>query len=254
MTNPNWGLAYQGNFQNALATGLQIGGALRNRRLQEEEMKRRREAEEREREGRNALATYATAPNDDAFAAAVQYDPRAAMAVRGDHRRDQAAQAQAERQRLADMAKLTRGVVDQASYQQALNVAQQLGVDVSQAPPQYDPQWIEQQARIFEFFADDKNDLPGIARELQQAGYEPGTPEFQEAMKQVINSKYASDYVDQAGNTRRRSVLNLGGSEVPQVQEGATATNPQTGEKIIFRNGAWQAMGGTAGNGGGGFP
>ena len=26
----------------------------------------------------------------------------------------------------------------------------------------------------------------------------------------------------------------------PQVQEGATATNPQTGQKIIFRNGGWQ--------------
>lgn len=37
-------------------------------------------------------------------------------------------------------------------------------------------------------------------------------------------------------------------------QEGATATNPQTGEKIEFRNGAWQPMGGTAGNGGGNFP
>ena len=38
------------------------------------------------------------------------------------------------------------------------------------------------------------------------------------------------------------------------VQEGATATNPQTGEKIIYRNGQWQPVGGTASNGGGGFP
>ena len=43
-------------------------------------------------------------------------------------------------------------------------------------------------------------------------------------------------------------------SPVGAVQEGATATNPQTGEKIIYRNGQWQPMGGTAGNGGGNFP
>ena len=60
------------------------------------------------------------------------------------------------------------------------------------------------------------------------------------------------------GNVREVVRANPGNaapaSPVGSVQEGATATNPQTGEKIIFRNGAWQPMGGTAGNGGGGFP
>jgi topoisomerase IA-like protein len=28
-------------------------------------------------------------------------------------------------------------------------------------------------------------------------------------------------------------------SEAPKFNEGQTATNPQTGEKIIFKNGAW---------------
>jgi hypothetical protein len=38
------------------------------------------------------------------------------------------------------------------------------------------------------------------------------------------------------------------------LQDGATATNPQTGEKIVYRNGAWIPMGGASGNAGGGFP
>lgn len=38
------------------------------------------------------------------------------------------------------------------------------------------------------------------------------------------------------------------------LQDGATATNPQTGEKIQYRNGAWIPMGGASGNAGGGFP
>ena len=37
------------------------------------------------------------------------------------------------------------------------------------------------------------------------------------------------------------------------VQEGATATNPQTGEKIMFRGGQWVPMGGGGGNAPGNF-
>lgn len=37
------------------------------------------------------------------------------------------------------------------------------------------------------------------------------------------------------------------------IREGATATNPQTGEKIQFRNGQWVPVGGGSGNATGGF-
>jgi len=36
-------------------------------------------------------------------------------------------------------------------------------------------------------------------------------------------------------------------------QEGATASNPKTGEKLVFTNGAWKPAGGSVGNGTGGF-
>lgn len=38
------------------------------------------------------------------------------------------------------------------------------------------------------------------------------------------------------------------------VQEGRTATNPQTGEKLMFRGGQWVPAGGGGGNAPGGFP
>lgn len=41
--------------------------------------------------------------------------------------------------------------------------------------------------------------------------------------------------------------------QTPQIQDGTTATNPQTGQKIILRNGQWQPMGGSVGNDAGGF-
>jgi hypothetical protein len=47
------------------------------------------------------------------------------------------------------------------------------------------------------------------------------------------------------------------GQPAPQsggVQEGATATNPQTGQKIIYRGGQWVPVGGAGSNAGGNFP
>lgn len=37
------------------------------------------------------------------------------------------------------------------------------------------------------------------------------------------------------------------------ISEGATATNPETGERIVYRNGAWVPMGGAGSDAGGGF-
>lgn len=44
-----------------------------------------------------------------------------------------------------------------------------------------------------------------------------------------------------------------GGGMASGAQEGATATNPQTGEKLMFRGGQWVPAGGGTGNGAGGF-
>lgn len=43
------------------------------------------------------------------------------------------------------------------------------------------------------------------------------------------------------------------GGQPGGVREGATATNPQTGQKIMFQGGQWVPVGGGAGNGTGGF-
>lgn len=43
------------------------------------------------------------------------------------------------------------------------------------------------------------------------------------------------------------------GKAESQVSEGQTATNPQTGEKVIFQGGQWVKMGGAGSNASGGF-
>jgi len=59
-------------------------------------------------------------------------------------------------------------------------------------------------------------------------------------------------FTDEQGNSGiqfvRPNAMQGGGP-----QEGQTATNPQTGEKAVYRNGKWEVIGGSVGNGAGGF-
>jgi hypothetical protein len=53
-----------------------------------------------------------------------------------------------EREKMGMIARLTSGVTDEASYQQALGAARSAGIDVSKAPPNYMPEWVQQQHLI----------------------------------------------------------------------------------------------------------
>ena len=190
------------NFSNALLSGFNTG----------REMKRQ--------DGlNNALAGYLENPgNPGALSEIARYDAPAAMQLQQRQAQQakaqaeaQAAQQQAGREQMLITGKLLNSAVDEGSYQQSLAAAKQYGIDVSKAPPQYDPAWVQQQRMIVDAFSKDEGQsISGIARELSDAGYKPGTPEFADAMRGVINNKYASEYVDDQGNTRRRSALNLG--------------------------------------------
>lgn len=171
-------------------------------------------------------------------------------------RRGEAEAKAAERKRdeVGMFAKLLDHAKDETTYRQALGAAKQYGLPVDQAPPNFDPAWIAEQKIIVRAFQDgDGEKISGIARELEDAGYQRGTPEFAQAMRGVINNKYASDYVDGEGNTRRRSALNLPGSQ----------GGPQPGaieDGYRFKGGnpadpnAWEAVGGPQVAPAGNFP
>lgn len=65
MTQINWGMLPNNSFQNALGMGIQMGQEVRAR----QDMK----------EQRNALAAFATNPNEETAVAAAQYQPGAVM-------------------------------------------------------------------------------------------------------------------------------------------------------------------------------
>ncbi len=201
----NWQIAQGPNsFQQALGVGVQLGRQAKQSRAE------------------NAFGAYAQDPSEENYSAVAKTSPRLAIQLRDRQEARQRATIDAEkkakiekREGVVSMAKILDGANDPASYAQGLAVAQQLGMDISSVPQQYDPKWVNQQRFITSVLIDKEDKLPGIAQELQAAGYEPGTPDFKQAMIGVINNKYASEYIDENGNTRRRSALNVGGRQAP---------------------------------------
>jgi hypothetical protein len=192
---------------------------------------------------RKAFTAYATDPNDTNLNGLAQFDPQFVMQAKQQQaqaarqqQQDMQQQQEQARQKMGMVARLLDGVQDEGTYQQGLAAAQQMGLDVSQAPPQYDPNWVGQQRMIASLFEKgNEQQLSGIARELTDAGYKPGTPEFNEAMKGVIQNKYASEYVDGRGATRRRSALQLeGGPQPPPPNEAIAELRANPGSAAQF--------------------
>lgn len=100
MVQINWGLATgPGGFQNALAQGYEIGSAMRQR--------------QEEKERKNALAAYATDPNEQNFAGLAQAAPEFAIRER------EAMQARQQEQQVAQLTQRAMSGDDEALGQLA---------------------------------------------------------------------------------------------------------------------------------------
>lgn len=151
-------------------------------------------------------------------------DMRTAITVRGQQQTQQTAQAKQQQDQLIQMGRLLNDARDEGSYQQSLAAAKQIGIDVSRAPANFDANWINQQKMVLSAFEKDGGQqISGLARELQDAGYQPGTEPFQQAMIKALQGKYAGTYTDAQGNVRQNQMPAL-----PQPgQPTAQAPKPQ---------------------------
>lgn len=133
----------------------------------------------------------------------------------------QQSQAEKERQQrranMGDVAKLFDGVTAE-NYGQRVSLAQQMGLDVSGVPQGYDPAWIEQQRTAFQFFADKPEVLSNAGKQAIDAGFEPGTPEYTEAVRRIVSASMARPYTGGQGETRLYTPDVFGGGG--QVQGG----------------------------------
>lgn len=131
-----------------------------------------------QREGNAALSAYAVNPNDQTLNALA---PHAPGFVIGQKQAQAAAQAAKDKQAHAQLVQVSRlfdGVTDENSYQQRLQIAQRMGLPVNDAPPHFDPAWVQETGAIFKFFADKPEAMSTIGKQAVDEGYQPGTPEF----------------------------------------------------------------------------
>lgn len=190
----NWSLAQQPNALAMMMQGFDQGREIK-----------------REQGVRNALGTLIQNPNDQgAFGALAQGAPEMALQFRGQQQTQQQAQAKQQQEQLIQMGRLLDNARDEPTYQQSLAAAKQIGIDTTRAPANFDPNWVAQQKTVLSAFEKDGGQqISGLARELQDAGYQPGTPAFQKAMTVALQGKYAPQYTDQQGNLRQGTLPSL---------------------------------------------
>lgn len=233
----NWGLAQGNGFQNALATGMQMGAQAR-------------QAKER-KEYRNALAQFAIDPNEANTAAVAPYAPELVI-----QQRAQQAQAQdrQQEQRRADLPMLGKLLNHAAQgpeqWNQAVGIAQQYGIDVSGLPQQFDPEWAKSRATMIGALTTPEGQeiMSTAGKQAYDEGLRPGDGRFETRVKEIWQQNGALPYTDSSGATR----LYIPGRGQPTQQpvaEGTVVEN-DAGERMVLRNGRWEPMttGGTGNN------
>lgn len=154
-----------------------------------------------------------------------------------------------QREQAGMIARLTRGVTDETTYQQARQAAQAYGIDVTGAPPTYDPDWVQTQHILANtFFREGPDKLTNTAQELVEAGLEPGTPEFQRAMAQRIAMQDSKVVNTTAGgmsgmlgpNGYQPFILpNPGGAQAGAAVGAGEERKSVGGRNFVKRGGQW---------------
>lgn len=208
----NWGLLQQnqGQFQNALAQGYQVGQQARQRR--------------EEKEFKNALAAYdPTKP--ETLKPIMERDPELGFRLRTQAATEQQAAQQRQQEQMGVFRRLlAKAGEGPEGYAQALQAAQQLGLDVSRAPQQYDPQWVQDQQFIFDALSDPEK-ADSIARDLAYLGFDdPSQPGYNEAARELVLMSRAKQGQDEYGRpTLEMPRINL----PPQRQQARAAPMPR---------------------------
>ena len=170
-----------GTAQNALLQGLQVGDAMRQRKQQE------MQSQAMDNAYRGAMAGDANAFN---ALASVPGMAKNAYGLQQAQRTAQVQEQDLQRQKLGKVADLLDNSTDEPSYQRNLAVARQLGLDVSTAPANFDPNFIQTQTVIAKAVLGNDPELPLIGQEVMLRGFKPGTPEFQTEIGRILTAKY----------------------------------------------------------------
>lgn len=183
-----------------------------------------------------AFSNYAQNPSADSARGVAGLNPE--LGIQLMDREDQRAASEQDMawKKVENMAKLARSVRDEPTYQRALQIAANLGIDTTGAPPTYDPNWVAQKAQEYEFFAgpQGREAVSNAGKQAMDMGYQPGTPEYTSAVTQLIEASLAQPYTGAQGETRLYTPQ-IGvqpAQTAPQVSQAPTG--PLAGQVIPF--------------------
>ena len=150
-----------------------------------------------------------------------------------------------------------------------------MGIDTSGAPQQFDPNWVTENRIIMQTVAERPEALSTAGKIAVDEGYQPGSPEFNARVKQIVVSEAtkiitpqpgagALSYNTQTGQTNVLVQPNEGGGQFgqPAGAPAAQTGGPKPGTVIDgyqFKGGNpndkanWVKAGGASSNTGGGF-
>ena len=231
----NWGPGAAGGFQNALAMGVQLGGIARQREEQNALMQQRERQIDLAEQQFNADQLAAM----DRANAEAELNQLTAAAVNGDEQaRQRLLATNFERFLKVDAATKARLAEEQERYGQAASYALSLGNPqaVRQAVVDFGMQNRDEDVIKVAQLPDDQM-IAALRNQVFEAGM----------VKDLIAMERPSyQAIPEGGtlvNTRDPNAVRQfqqGGQS--GFAEGQTATNPQTGQRIVFRNGAWRPM------------
>lgn len=122
---------------------------------------------------KGAMAALVGDPsNQRALEALAQVDPNAAMQFKQQQQQQQMRGLEAHRENIIKGAQLIRQInpKDDASWQQARALAQQAGIDVTEVPPHFDPQYVQGVIHLADTFAPSQHAQdPSSVREYEYA-------------------------------------------------------------------------------------
>ena len=161
-----------------------------------------------------------------AYERLARINPRLAMQAQDRVASQEAARAKAMQEQaqngfagLQKVGQLLDGVSDEATYQQTLSMAQQNGIDISRVPKNYDPQWVEGQKSFIKKLQDPKAQeaLSTAGKIAVDMGFKPGTPEHAQKTIEVWQASEAKPYVV-GGETRLyRPSISGGATPAPKI-------------------------------------
>lgn len=221
-------------------------GAGQQRQLQQVQLQRQEEEYQRQQAERQRQETFrreAQAAYDPATGQFNAAKVRGAYAAVGDvggavafdkSQIDQrAAQYKAAVEQNAQATQLLNGVTDETSYQRAIQVARQMGMDVSRLPPRYDPATVQT--------------MRAQALTVQQqlaAERDRWVPIGERGLLNVSNPEAVAAYQRSQGQSQQQS-----GPQVGMVEDGYRFKGGNPADPA-----SWEQVGGASPQGGASFP